>query len=196
MTFVFLFLVELALLFLCLVVFNSSGFHCFLQTSLHFQPRWFPFSFFINHLIIMSYRFPFKAQSHSNFLHHLHRFHKDCILLLDCLSSPCSFNQPTSRLGHVAGDTQSCLLYVSLSDFSPLSPFCLIRYNRSSLARFPNNVLSSEFSLNCLIRFLQLTDTEAADVHCIGSNRYNLHVYCLAEIGIIEFGVYYHFHPL
>ena len=35
MTFVVLFSVELALLFLCLVVFNSPGFHCFLQTSLH-----------------------------------------------------------------------------------------------------------------------------------------------------------------
>ena len=109
-TFVFLFLVELALLFLYLVVFDSPGFHCFLQTSLHFLPRWLPFSFFINHLIPKSYRFPFKAQSHSNFLHHLHWFQNDCFLILDRLSSPCSFNPLTSRLGHVVGNTQSCLL--------------------------------------------------------------------------------------
>ena len=44
MTFVFLFLLELALLFLCLVVFHSPWFHCFLKTSLHFPPHWFPFS--------------------------------------------------------------------------------------------------------------------------------------------------------
>ena len=74
MTFVFLFLVELALLFFFLVVLGSPGFNCLLQTSLHFPPRWFPFSFWINHLIAKSYRFPFKAQSHSNFLHRLHRF--------------------------------------------------------------------------------------------------------------------------
>ena len=39
-----------------------------------------------NHLIANSYRFPFKAQSHSNFLHHPHQFHIDCISLLDLFS--------------------------------------------------------------------------------------------------------------
>ena len=84
---VFLFLVELAMLFLCLKVFDSPGFHCILQTSYHFPPRWFPFSFFISHLIAKSNRFPFKAQFHSNFFHRLHRFHNDCILLFHRLSS-------------------------------------------------------------------------------------------------------------
>ena len=97
-----------ALLFLCLIVCDSPGLHCFLQTSLRFLPHWIPFSFFINHLIAKLYRFSFKAKSHSNFLHCLHQSHNDCILLLDCPSSPCSFNLSTGRLGHVAGDTLSC----------------------------------------------------------------------------------------
>ena len=119
--------------------FGSPGFHCFLQTSLHFPPRWFPFSFFINHLIAKSYRFPFKAQSHSNFLHHLHQFHNDCILLLDRLSSPCSFNPSTCQLGHVAGETQSCLLVRIPQRLQPSFTFLsLFRHNRSSLACFPN----------------------------------------------------------
>ena len=108
MTFVFLFLLELALLFLCRV-FHSPWFHCFLKTCLHFPPRWFPFSLFINHLITKPYQFLFKVQSHSNFLHCLHWFHNNCILLLDCLS-PCSFNPSIGQLSHVAGDLQSCLL--------------------------------------------------------------------------------------
>ena len=139
MTFVCLFFVELALLFLCLEVFDSPGFHCFLQTCLHCLPRWFPFTLFINHLIAKSYQFPLKAQSHSNFLHRLHQFYSDYILFLDCLSFLCSFNPSIDQLGHVAGDTQSCL---------------------------------------------------------VGCNWYNLHVYCLDEIGAIEFSVCCHFHPL
>ena len=167
-TFVFLFLVELALLFLYLVVFDSPGFHCFLQTSLHFLPRWLPFSFFINHLIPKSYRFPFKAQSHSNFLHHLHWFQNDCFLILDRLSSPCSFNPLTSRLGHVAGNTQSCLL-VRIPQQLQSSSTSLFKYNLSSLSCFPNMffpwsclliISSSSFSsltlsCRCSLRWLQ-----------------------------------------
>ena len=80
-----------------------------------------------------------QSASHSNFLHRLHQFYNDYILLLDCLSFLCSFNPSIDQLGHVAGDTQSCL---------------------------------------------------------VGCNWYNLHVYSLDEIGVIEFSVCCHFHPL
>ena len=51
-----------------------------------------------------------SAISHSNFLHNLHWFHNDCILLLDRLSTLCSFNPMIGRLGHLARDKQSCFL--------------------------------------------------------------------------------------
>ena len=178
MTSVSLFLVELALLFLCLVVFDSSGFHCFLKTSLRFLPRWFPFSFFINHLIIKSCRFPFKTQSHSNFLHRLHQFHNDCILLLHSFCSPCSFNPLIGQLGYVAGDTQSCVLVHIQQRLQSSSIFLSLQVQSFIACLLSRHVLSSEFPLNCLIQFLQLTDTEFSDVHCPGCDRYYLHVYC------------------
>ena len=143
MIFVFFF-VELALLFLCLVVFDSPGFHCFLQTSLHFLPCWFPFSFFINHLITKSYRFPL---SHTNFLHCLHRFHNNCILLLDHLSSSCSFNPLIDWLGHVLDDTQSCLPQRLQSSFAFLS----LQVQSFIACLLSQHVLSLKLSLNCLI---------------------------------------------
>ena len=95
----------------------------------------------------------------------------------------------------IAGNTQFCLLERIPQQIQSSSTFLSLQVQSFIACLLSQHVLSSVFSLNCLIQFLHLIDIESADVHCVGCSQYNLHVYCLDEIGIIEFGVCYHFYP-
>ena len=187
-TFVFLFLVELALLFLCLVVFDFPGFHCFRQTSLHFPPRWFPCSFLMNHLIAKSYRFPLKSAislqlppSSSPIPQRLH--------------SPLWLSLFSMQLQSISWSTWPCSRRHAVFSLCkhPSATSVLFRLSLSSgtivhhLPAFPSqHVLSLEFYLNHLIQFLQLNIIDSADFHCVGCNRYNLQFIALIRLASLS----------
>ena len=104
MTFLLLFSIQFTLLLFSSILIYPLLLHSFFQFLLQFFPCWFPS--FLNQLSIYLDVALFKLNLYFNIAHCLHCFLYYGLLLLDVLSSPCSFDPLVFQAGQITSDSQ------------------------------------------------------------------------------------------